>query len=295
MEVLAMFGTPEQQEQWLHPLLEGEIRSCFAMTEPAVASSDATNIQLRIERHGDEYVLNGRKWFISGALHPHCRISIVMGKTDPDAAPHQQQSQVLVPMDTPGVTVVRNMRVFGYDDSEGHCEVTYDDVRVPVSNVIGEEGGGFAIAQARLGPGRIHHCMRTIGAAERALDLLCERLLSRTAFGKPLAEQGVWEERIADARIAIDQARLYTLYTAWLMDTQGNKAARSEIAGIKVAVPVMAQRVIDDAIQGFGAAGVSQDTPLARMYAWIRCLRLADGPDEVHRRTVAQRELRKQR
>jgi acyl-CoA dehydrogenase len=288
-----MFGTPEQQEQWLHPLLEGEIRSCFAMTEPAVASSDATNIQLRIERKGDEYVLNGRKWFISGALHPHCTISIVMGKTDPDAAPHQQQSQVLVPLDTPGVTVVRNLRVFGYDDAEGHCEVTYEDVHVPVANVIGEEGGGFAIAQARLGPGRIHHCMRTIGAAERALDLLCERLLSRTAFGKPLAAQGVWEERIADARIAIDQARLYTLYTAWLMDTQGNKAARSEIAGIKVAVPLMALKVIDDAIQGFGAAGVSQDTPLARTYAWIRCLRLADGPDEVHRRTVAQRELRK--
>jgi acyl-CoA dehydrogenase len=295
MEVLTMFGTPEQQERWLHPLLEGEIRSCFAMTEPAVASSDATNIQLRIERAGDEYVLNGRKWFISGALHPHCAISIVMGKTDPDAAPHRQQSQVLVPMDTPGVTVVRNMQVFGYDDAEGHCEVIYDDVRVPVANVIGEEGGGFAIAQARLGPGRIHHCMRTIGAAERALDLLCERLVSRTAFGKPLAEQGVWEERIADARIAIDQARLYTLYTAWLMDTQGNKAARSEIAGIKVAVPLMALKVIDDAIQGFGAAGVSQDTPLARMYAWIRCLRLADGPDEVHRRTVAQRELRKHR
>jgi acyl-CoA dehydrogenase len=293
MEVLTMFGTPEQQEQWLHPLLEGEIRSCFAMTEPAVASSDATNIQLRIERKGDEYVLNGRKWFISGALHPHCTISIVMGKTDPDAAPHQQQSQVLVPLDTPGVTVVRNLRVFGYDDAEGHCEVTYEDVHVPVANVIGEEGGGFAIAQARLGPGRIHHCMRTIGAAERALDLLCERLLSRTAFGKPLAAQGVWEERIADARIAIDQARLYTLYTAWLMDTQGNKAARSEIAGIKVAVPLMALKVIDDAIQGFGAAGVSQDTPLARTYAWIRCLRLADGPDEVHRRTVAQRELRK--
>jgi acyl-CoA dehydrogenase len=293
MEVLAMFGTPVQQEEWLQPLLEGEIRSCIAMTEPAVASSDATNIQLTIEREGDEYVLNGRKWFISGALHPHCRISIVMGKTDPDAAPHTQQSQVLVPMDTPGVTVVRNMKIFGYDDAEGHCEVTYDGVRVPVSNVIGEEGGGFAIAQARLGPGRIHHCMRTIGAAERALDLLCERLLSRTAFGKRIADQGVWEERIADARIAIDQSRLYTLYAAWLMDTQGNKAARSEIAGIKVAVPLMAQRVIDDAIQGFGAAGLSQDTPLAQMYAWIRCLRLADGPDEVHRRTVAQRELRK--
>jgi acyl-CoA dehydrogenase len=293
MEVLTMFGTAAQQEQWLHPLLEGEIRSCFAMTEPAVASSDATNIQLRIERQGDEYVLNGRKWFISGALHPNCRISIVMGKTDPTAAPHRQQSQILVPMDTPGVTVVRNMKVFGYDDHEGHCEVTYDDVRVPVDNLIGEEGGGFAIAQARLGPGRIHHCMRTIGAAERALDLLCDRALSRVAFGKTLAEQGVWEERIANARIAIDQARLYTLYTAWLMDNQGNKAARAEIAGIKVAVPLMALKVIDDAIQVFGAAGVSQDTPLARLYSGIRTLRLADGPDEVHRRTVAQRELRK--
>jgi acyl-CoA dehydrogenase len=293
MEILTMFGTAEQQERWLHPLLEGEIRSCFSMTEPAVASSDATNIQLRIERQGDEYVLNGRKWFISGALHPNCRISIVMGKTDPSAAAHRQQSMVLVPMDTPGMTVVRNMQVFGYTDHEGHCEITYDDVRVPVSNVLGEEGGGFAIAQARLGPGRIHHCMRTIGAAERALELLCRRATSRVAFGKSLAEQGVTQERIATARIGIDQALLYTLYTAWLMDQQGNKAARAEIAGIKVAVPLMALKVIDDAIQIFGAAGVSQDTPLARMYAGIRTLRLADGPDEVHRRTVAQRELRK--
>ena len=293
MEILTTFGTPEQQERWLHPLLEGEIRSCFSMTEPAVASSDATNIQLRIERQGDEYVLNGRKWYISGALHPNCRISIVMGKTDPDAATHRQQSMVLVPMDTPGVTIVRNMKVFGYTDHEGHCEITYDDVRVPVDNILGEEGGGFAIAQARLGPGRIHHCMRTIGAAERALELLCERATSRVAFGKTLAEQGVTQERIANARIAIDQARLYTLYTAWLMDEQGNKAARTEIAGIKVGVPLMALKVIDDAIQLFGAAGVSQDTPLARMYAGIRTLRLADGPDEVHRRTIAQRELRK--
>ncbi len=293
MEVLTMFGTAEQQEQWLQPLLEGEIRSCFAMTEPAVASSDATNIETRIERQGDDYVINGRKWFISGAAHPHCRISILMGKTDPSAAAHRQQSQVLVPMDTPGVTVVRNLTVFGYTDSEGHCEVLYEDVRVPVRNVIGEEGGGFAIAQARLGPGRIHHCMRTIGAAERALDLLCRRLQSRVAFGRPISEHGAWEERIADARIAIDQARLYTLYAAWLMDTQGNKAARTEIAGIKVVVPNMALDIIDDAIQAFGAAGVSQDTPLARMHAGIRCLRLADGPDEVHRRTVAQRELRK--
>jgi acyl-CoA dehydrogenase len=293
MEILTMFGTPEQQERWLHPLLEGEIRSCFSMTEPAVASSDATNIQLRIERQGDEYVLNGRKWWISGAMHPNCRISIVMGKTDPDAPVHRQQSMVLVPMDTPGITVVRNLTVFGYTDHEGHCEIVYDNVRVPVDNLLGEEGGGFAIAQARLGPGRIHHCMRTIGAAERALDLLCERAQSRVAFGKTLAEQGVTQERIANARIAIDQARLYTLYTAWLMDTQGNKAARTEIAGIKVAVPNVALKVIDDAIQVFGGAGVGPDTPLARMYAGIRTLRLADGPDEVHRRTIAQRELRK--
>jgi acyl-CoA dehydrogenase len=293
MEILTQFGTAEQQEQWLHPLLEGEIRSAFAMTEPAVASSDATNIATRIERQGDEYVINGRKWFISGAAGEHCVIFIVMGKTDPDAPAHRQQSMVLVPRDTPGVTVVRNMTVFGYTDREGHCEVTFDDVRVPATNVLGEEGGGFAIAQARLGPGRIHHCMRTIGAAERALELLCQRGLSRVAFGKTIAEQGVWEERIANARIDIDQARLYTLYTAWLMDTQGNKAARTEIAGIKVAVPVMALRLIDDAIQMHGAGGVSQDFPLARLYAGIRSLRLADGPDEVHRRTIAQRELRK--
>ena len=293
MEVLTMFGTDEQKEQWLRPLLEGEIRSCFAMTEPDVASSDATNIALRIETDGDDYVLNGRKWWISGAARERCKIAIVMGKTDPDAPRHLQQSQVLVPMDTPGLTVVRDLTVFGYTDQEGHCELAFEDVRVPRSNLIGEQGGGFAIAQARLGPGRIHHCMRTIGAAERALALLCQRLQERVAFGKTIAEQGVWEERIANARIDIDQARLYTLYAAWLMDTQGNKAARAEIAGIKVAVPTMALRVIDDAIQGFGGAGVSQDTPLARMYAGIRTLRLADGPDEVHRRTVAQRELRK--
>jgi acyl-CoA dehydrogenase len=293
MEILTQFGTAEQQEQWLQPLLEGEIRSAFAMTEPAVASSDATNIETRIERAGNEYVINGRKWFISGAASERCRIFIVMGKSDPDGPAHRQQSMVLVPRDTPGVTVVRNMQVFGYTDREGHCEVLFEDVRVPVANVLGEEGGGFAIAQARLGPGRIHHCMRTIGAAERALELLCQRALSRVAFGKTIAEQGVWEERIANARIGIDQSRLYTLYTAWLMDTAGNKAARTEIAGIKVAVPLMALEVIDDAIQVFGAGGVSQDTPLARLYTGIRCLRLADGPDEVHRRTIAQRELRK--
>jgi acyl-CoA dehydrogenase len=293
MEILAQFGTAEQQEQWLHPLLEGEIRSAFAMTEPAVASSDATNIATRIDRQGDDYVINGRKWYISGAASDRCTIFILMGKTDPDGPAHRQQSMVLVPRDTPGVTIVRNLTVFGYTDREGHCEVTFDDVRVPAANVLGEEGGGFAIAQARLGPGRIHHCMRTIGAAERALELVCQRALSRVAFGKTIAEQGVWEERIADARIGIDQARLYTLYTAWLMDTAGNKAARTEIAGIKVAVPAMALALIDDAIQVHGAAGVSQDTPLARLYAGIRSLRLADGPDEVHRRTIAQRELRK--
>ena len=293
MEILTMFGTSEQQEQWLQPLLEGEIRSAFAMTEPAVPSSDATQIACSIRRDGGDYVINGRKWFISGALHPHCRILIVMGKTDPDAAPHRQQSMVLVPMDTPGVEVVRNMRVFGYDDAEGHVEMTFDDVRVPVSNLLGEEGGGFAIAQARLGPGRIHHCMRTIGAAERALELMCRRAHVRSPFGKPLADQGVVQTWVADARIDIDQARLYTLYAAWLMDTAGNKAARTEISGIKVAIPNMALRIIDHAIQTHGAMGISQDTPLAAMYSWIRALRFADGPDEVHRQSIARRELRR--
>jgi acyl-CoA dehydrogenase len=293
MEILTMFGTPAQQERWLQPLLEGEIRSAFAMTEPQVASSDATNIACSIERDGDDYVINGRKWFISGALHPHCEILIVMGKTDPGAAPHKQQSMVLVPLDTPGVTVVRNMHVFGYDDAEGHVEMTFENVRVPAANLLGEEGGGFAIAQARLGPGRIHHCMRTVGAAERALELMCQRAHARSPFGKPLADQGVVQTWVADARIAIDQARLYTLYTAWLMDTAGNQAARTEISGIKVAVPNMALGVIDHAMQTFGAMGVSQDTPLARMFAWIRALRFADGPDEVHRMSIARRELRR--
>jgi acyl-CoA dehydrogenase len=293
MEILTMFGTPAQQEEWLLPLLEGKIRSAFAMTEPAVASSDATNIECRIERHGDEYLINGRKWWTSNAYHPRCQIFIVMGKTDPAAPTHRQQSMVLVPKDTPGVTVQRNLEVFGFTDREGHAEVTFTDVRVPVANLLGEEGGGFAIAQARLGPGRIHHCMRTIGVAERALELMVERVKSRVAFGKPLAEQGVIQEWIADARIEIDQARLYTLYTAWLMDTKGNKAARTEVAGIKVAVPAMALRVIDHAIQAHGGGGVSQDFPLSEMYAHIRTLRLADGPDEVHRRTVARRELGK--
>jgi acyl-CoA dehydrogenase len=293
MEIITTFGSDGQRARWLQPLLEGEIRSVFAMTEPDVASSDATNIATRIERDGGHYVINGRKWWTSGAFHPHARVAIVMGKTDPDGPPHRAQSMVLVPLDTPGLSVVRNLTVFGYVDPEGHAEVHFDDVRVPVDNLLGDEHGGFAIAQARLGPGRIHHCMRTIGAAERALELLCRRVTQRVAFGKPLAEQGVIREWIADARVELDQARLYTLYTAWLMDTQGNRAARTEIAGIKVAVPAAALRVIDHAIQSFGGAGVSQDTPLARMYAGIRCLRLADGPDEVHRVTVARRELGK--
>jgi acyl-CoA dehydrogenase len=291
MEILTMFGTPEQKDRWLQPLLEGEIRSCFAMTEPAVASSDATNIASRIEPDGDDYVINGRKWWISGAGDARCQIAILMGKTDPDGPPHLQQSMVLVPMDSAGLTNIRSLPVFGYMDQEGHCELVLDGVRVPKTNLLGEEGGGFAIAQARLGPGRIHHCMRTIGAAERALELLCRRVVDRVAFGKTLAEQGVIQQWIADARIEIDQCRLYTLYAAWLMDTQGNKAARTEIAGIKVAAPQMALRVIDHAIQAHGAAGVSADTPLASLYAHIRTLRLADGPDEVHRRTIARREL----
>jgi acyl-CoA dehydrogenase len=293
MEILTMFGTAEQREQWLQPLLEGEIRSCFAMTEPAVASSDATNIACRIESDGDEYVINGHKWWISGAADPRCRISIVMGKTDPEASRHRQQTMVLVPLDTPGVTIVRSLPVFGYQDQEGHCEIRYEDVRVPKTNLLGEEGGGFAIAQARLGPGRIHHCMRTIGAAERALELTCRRVLDRVAFGTRLADKGVIQEWIADARIDIDQVRLYTLYTAWLMDNQGNKAARVEISGIKVAAPQVALRVIDHAIQAHGAGGIGDDFPLASMYAHIRTLRLADGPDEVHRMTIARRELRK--
>jgi len=293
MEVLTMFGTDEHKERWLQPLLEGEIRSAFAMTEPAVASSDATNISCRIQRDGDDYVINGRKWWISGAASSRCKVFILMGKTDPDAPTYTQQSQILVPVETPGVTIVRNLPVFGYADREGHCEITFEDVRVPATNILGEEGGGFAIAQARLGPGRIHHCMRTIGAAERALEAMCKRVQSRTAFGKPLADQGVIQTWIADARIEIDQVRLYTLYTAWLMDTQGNQAARTEVSGIKVAAPLMALRVIDHAIQAHGAGGVSDDFGLASMYAHIRTLRLADGPDEVHRAVVARRELRK--
>jgi acyl-CoA dehydrogenase len=292
MEILTMFGTDEQKERWLRPLLEGEIRSCFAMTEPAVASSDATNISLRIERDGDDYVLNGRKWWISGAARERCKVAIVMGKTDPEAPPHRQQSMILVPMDTPGLTNLRSLPVFGYQDNEGHCELVFDDVRVPADWLLGEEGGGFAMAQARLGPGRIHHCMRAIGVAERALEAMCRRVRERTAFGKLLSEQGVIQQWIADSRIEIEQIRLLVLKTAWLMDTVGNKGARIEVSAIKVAAPDVALRVIDRAIQAHGALGVSDDVPLASMYAHVRTLRLADGPDEVHRMSIARRELR---
>jgi acyl-CoA dehydrogenase len=293
MELLSMFATEAQKDRWLRPLLEGEIRSCFAMTEPDVASSDATNISLRVERDGGDYVLNGRKWWISGAARDRCKVAIVMGKTDPAAPPHRQQSMVLVPMDTPGLTNVRALPVFGYQDNEGHCELVFDDVRVPADHLLGEEGGGFAMAQARLGPGRIHHCMRAIGVAERALELMCRRVQSRVAFGKPLSEQGVIQQWIADSRIEIEQVRLLVLKTAWLMDTVGNKGARIEISAIKVAAPNVALRVVDRAIQAHGAMGVSDDAPLALMYAHLRTLRLADGPDEVHRMSVARRELRK--
>ena len=293
MEVLTMFGTPEQQDVWLRPLLAGEIRSAFAMTEPAVASSDATNISLRIERDGDDYVLNGRKWWISGAYHPNARILIVMGKSDPAAAPHRQQSQILVPIDTPGVTLVRNLSVFGYEDHEGHAEITFEDVRVPATNLLADQGDGFAIAQARLGPGRIHHCMRAIGAAERALDLMCARALNRVTFGRRIAERSNIQDWIAEARIELEMVRLLTLKTAWMMDTVGNKAARTEIAAIKVAAPTAALRILDRAIQVHGAGGVGPDFPLARLYAANRTLRLADGPDEVHKMTIARAELRK--
>jgi len=293
MEILTMFGTDEQKERWLRPLLEGEIRSCFAMTEPAVASSDATNVECRIETDGDEYVINGRKWWTSGAGSPRCKVAILMGKTDVDAPAHRQQSMVLVPLDTPGVTIVRNLSVFGYTDQEGHAEVLFEDVRVPRSNLLGEEGGGFAIAQARLGPGRIHHCMRSIGTAERALELMCRRAHERTPFGRTLAEQGVIREWAADSRIEIDQARLLTLQTAWLMDKYDNKVAAGNISAIKIAIPSMATRVVDRAIQVHGGGGVCQDFPLAQMYAQQRTLRLADGPDEVHRRQLGRREMAK--
>jgi acyl-CoA dehydrogenase len=295
MEVLAQFGSPEQQDRWLKPLLEGQIRSAFCMTEPDVASSDATNIATRIERDGDEYVINGRKWWSSGAMNPGCALFIVMGKTDPTAERHKQQTMVCVPRETPGVTVKRGMHVFGYTDGShgGHAEVVFTDVRVPADALIAGEGHGFAIAQARLGPGRVHHCMRLIGMAERALELLCGRVSQRVAFGRPLAEQGVIQEWIAESRVRIEQARLLVLKTAWLMDTVGNKGAHTEIQAIKIAVPSMAEWVIDKAIQGYGAAGVSQDTPLAALWSQARTLRLADGPDEVHKASLARRELRK--
>jgi acyl-CoA dehydrogenase len=291
MEVLHLFGTPEQKERWLRPLLDGEIRSCFGMTEPAVASSDARNISTRIERDGDDYVINGHKWWISGSADPRCKIMILMGKTDPDAETYRQQSMVLVPLDTPGVEIIRPLPVFGYSDQHGHCEIRLTDVRVPVTNLVGEEGGGFAIAQARLGPGRIHHCMRSIGMAERALQLMCERATSRVAFGKEIARQGVVQQWIAESRMAIEQARLLTLKTAWLIDRHGPKGARKEVAAIKVIAPRIALEVVDKAIQVHGAAGVSDDTPLASMWAALRTLRLADGPDEVHVRSVARAEL----
>jgi acyl-CoA dehydrogenase len=293
MELLHLFGTDEQKARWLEPLLDGAIRSAFSMTEIGVASSDATNIETRVERDGDHYVINGRKWWTSGAADPRCRLLIVMGKTDPSAAPHRQQSMVLVPMDTPGVTVVRDVPVFGRHDQHGHCEVLYQDVRVPVGNILGEEGAGFAVAQARLGPGRIHHCMRALGAAERALALMTGRAASRVAFGKPLSDQGTVQQRIAESRIAIDQARLLCQFAAKTIDERGNRAAARYISAAKVAVPRVALNVIDRAIQVHGGAGVSDDVPLTAMYGWHRSMRIFDGPDEVHLRLIAKSELHK--
>ncbi|MFC5374712.1 acyl-CoA dehydrogenase family protein [Brevundimonas faecalis] len=291
MEVLHMYGDAAQQDRWLRPLMAGEIRSAFLMTEPEVASSDATNIQTSIVRDGDHYVINGRKWWSTNMAHPNVSMTIVMGKTDPDAAVHQQQSQIIVPTDTPGFRVERMLSVFGYDEAPiGHAEVVLENVRVPAANLIAGEGRGFEIAQGRLGPGRIHHCMRVIGAAERALDLMCERLLTRVAFRKAIAEHSVWEQRVAEARTNIEMCRLLVLKAAWMMDEVGAKNAKSEIAQIKVAAPRMALKVIDDAIQAFGGAGVSGDTPLAELYATVRTLRIADGPDEVHNRTIARLE-----
>lgn len=294
METIVRYGTEEQKKQWLMPLLNGEIRSCFSMTEPGVASSDATNVQASISKDGDHYIVNGTKWWSSGAGDPRCKISIVMGKSDPDGPKYEQQSMILVPLDTPGVNIKRMVPVFGYDHApHGHAEIEFTNVRVPVSNILWDEGKGFAIAQGRLGPGRIHHCMRTIGAAERALELLCKRVQERVAFGKPLNEQGVIQEWIANSRIEIEQARLLTLKAAYMMDTVGNKEAKAEIAMIKVVAPNMALNVIDRAIQAFGGAGVSDDFPLAASWAKIRTLRIADGPDEVHRRAIARHEIKK--
>ncbi len=293
MEILAQFGTPEQKKEWLIPLLNGEIRSAFAMTEPDVASSDATNIQLTIKRDGDEYVLNGRKWWISGAARERCKIFIVMGKTEPDSPDrYRQQSMILISKNTPGVTIKRNLPVMGYIDNESHCEVLFENVRVPVSNLLGEEGGGFAIAQARLGPGRIHHCMRSIGAAQRALELMCQRATSRVAFGKPLSEQGVIQEWIAQSYLEIEQARLLTLKAAWMIDTLGKKAAQNEIAMIKIAAPEVFTNVVNRAMQVFGGAGLSDDFPLAAMWAHGRTIHIVDGPDEVHKRSLAKSVLR---
>ncbi|MGW3417709.1 acyl-CoA dehydrogenase family protein [Streptomyces phaeochromogenes] len=295
MELLALFGTPEQQDHWLRPLLAAEIRSCFAMTEPEVASSDARNIRTRVTRDGDEYVVNGHKWYTSGILDPDCRLIILMGVTDPDAPTYQQQSMLLIPRDTPGITVLRDLPMFGYTDRCGHGDVLFEDVRVPVSGLLGGEGEGFALAQGRLGPGRMHYAMRAVGFAERALELMCRRTLTRTAFGGALAEQGVVREWIARSRIEIEQLRLLVLKSAWLMDTSGNAAARTEVAAIKVAALEVAHRVVDRAVQAHGAAGVSDDTVLARLFAITRALKIADGPDEVHLRTVARRELTKYR
>lgn len=293
MEILTMFGTDAQKEQWLVPLSEGRIRSAFAMTEPDVGSSDATNIQLSIVRDGDDYLLNGRKWWTTGVLDPRCKVMIVMGKTDPEAARHLQQSMILVPVDSPGVTLVRDLSTFGYFDQHGHGEVNFDNVRVPASNLLGEEGSGFSIAQARLGPGRIHHCMRTLGIAERALAMMIERTSKREVFGGPLINQGVIQQWIAESRIEIDQARLLTLKAAWMIEQYGAKAARTEIASIKVVAPRAALAVVDRAIQSFGGGGIGPDTPLPRMYAGIRSLRFADGPDEVHLRDIARNEIRR--
>ena len=293
MEVLTLFGTDEHKQKWLRPLLDGEIRSAFAMTEPAVASSDATNIQMLMKRDGDDYVLNGRKWWTSNALHQNCKVLIVMGKTDPSAETYRQQSMMVVPIDTPGVTIVRSLPIFGYQDREGHAEVLFEDVRVPATALLANEGDGFLISQSRLGPGRIHHCMRSIGAAERALDLMIDRAKSRSTFGMALSERANIQDWIAESRVEIEMVRLLTMKAAWLMDTVGNKHARVEIAAIKVAAPSMALRVIDRAIQVHGGGGLSEDFPLAEMYAQQRTLRFADGPDEVHKRVIARQEMRR--